>query len=195
MSRVRRSKRLGRLAFFLPVVALIVLIIFGLVSYVSTQSGTLIVEAVSSGRYAPSIQLHAPVTIGASTGTTPANFTLAAGYYTVDYGVLAWYVTPSPRDVSLSGGKTQYAVGYYSPVLRVIGITGGGFNLTAATALHGVTPVIWVNLGGSVVTLDIGHLNRFSLYPSQNFTYVFPSSGTFHFDVFNTNFNGSIQVA
>ena len=94
----------------------------------------------------------------------------------------------------MSGGKAQYAIGFYSPVIKAIKTTEGGFNATAVTALHGVTPVIWVNMGTSVVTLQISGFNAFTLYPSQNFTYVFPGSGTFHYDIFNTNYNGSVRV-
>lgn len=195
LSRVGRSRRLGRLVFFVPIVALVLLLAVGLISYVSSESGTLVVVAESAGRYSSGVQLHVTVTVGSSTGTTPANFTLPAGYYTVTYGAAAWYVTPSSRNTTVSGGKTQYAVGLYSPALKVIGVTDGGFNVTAVSALHEVTPVIWVNVGSSAVTMDINSLGRVSLYPSQNYTHVFPASGTFYYDILNTNQTGSVQVS
>jgi hypothetical protein len=92
----------------------------------------------------------------------------------------------------LSGGKTEYAVAVYSPIVRKVSISTTGFNATTITVLHGITPVVWMNTGSTVVVLEISNLGRTSIGPSQNYTTIFPSSGTFSFDIFNTNFTGAV---
>ncbi|MDG6901555.1 MAG: hypothetical protein JRM80_06295 [Nitrososphaerota archaeon] len=188
-----KSKRFGRVIFFVPVVAVLALMVIGLMSIASITTGTLVLETMSSGRYSPSIQLHATVTVGSTVRTSPFNLTLSQGSYTVVYGALAWYVTPVPRSLFLPNGKTEYAVGTYSPILRGIAITPNGLNSTDITAEHGVTPVVWVNERSAVTVLVVSGVGRIPLNPYQNYTMVFPSQGSFFFDIFNTGLNGTIH--
>ena len=191
--RARRFSKAGHLLFFAPIAAIAFLVVFGLLGAASTRDGTLVVEAVSSGRYAPSVPLHISATVEGKSADTPFNATLPQGYYTVTFGSAAWYLTPPPRSVSLRGGGTAYAVGTFDPVLKIVEITQTGFNSTSVSALHGVTPVVWINKGGSGVTLEIAPDTRIYLQPSQNYTTVFQAAGTYGFSVFNTDFVGSVN--
>ncbi|MDE1852990.1 MAG: hypothetical protein KGI38_04480 [Thaumarchaeota archaeon] len=193
MRRAKSSRKLGKLLFFIPVLALLVLVVFALVTYVAFESGTLTVVTYSSGRYSPSFQLHATVTVGATTETSPFNFSLSQGHYTVVFGQLTWYVTPPPRAITLTGGGTEYAVGTYNPIVRVVAITQDGFNSSSVSALHGVTPVVWKNEGSSSVTFEISGVTRIPLAPGQNYTKVFAAAGTFNFDIVNTSFKGTVS--
>ena len=193
LSRKKTSKWFGRLIFFIPTLAILAVVAFGLVSFPSIQSGTLIVEAMSSGRYAPSVQLHPSVTVGGESEQSPFNLTLARGEYTVVFGELSWYVTPASRSVAVSGGKTQYAVATYDPVVRVIAISSTGFNSTSTTAEHGLTPVIWVNTSNDVYTLNVQGVARISLNPGENYTTIFPSQGAFSYSLLSSNYNGTVN--
>jgi len=179
--------------FFIPVIAIVIIVAFALYSTVSTQSGTLVVEARTSGRYSPSVQLRVPATVGTTTELTPYNLSLGRGTYTVSWAAQDWYHSPPPRSILVVGGKVQYALGLYDPVLRVISVTPEGFNSTAISALHGVTPVVWVNRGSGYAVLLIDTLGNIVLQPSENFTYIFPSTGSFHFELFNTNYGGYVR--
>jgi hypothetical protein len=194
MAKRRRHPRpVDRLVFFIPIVAIVIVVAFALYSTVSSQSGTLVVEAWTSGRYSPSVQLHVLATVGTMTGLTPFNLSLGQGMYTMSWSAQDWYHSPPPRSILVVGGKVQYSLGIYNPVLRVVSVTPEGFNSTAISALHGVTPVVWVNRGSGYTLLLIDTLGNVVLQPSENFTHVFPSTGTFHFELFNTNFGGYVQ--
>jgi hypothetical protein len=193
LKRRKDSKALGRALFAIPVVVVVGLVVFGLASAISTQSGTLTVEAVSSGRYSPSVQLKVQVTVGNTTRTTPYNFSLPQGQYNVVFGNEDWYDAPPVHSVSLIGGKTAYVIGTYTPVVKAIQVTSSGFNATTVTAKHGVTPVVWVNEGSAVEVLVVTGIGRIPLEPSQNYTQVFASRGTVEFSILNTSFSGTIS--
>ena len=194
--RARTSSKAGRLLFFIPIAALAFLVVFGLLGASSTRDGTLVVEAVSSGRYAPPVPLHVSATVDGKSAGTPFNVTLPAGKYTVVYNSTRWFNTPDARPVVLAGGATGYAIGTYLPVVMSIGITQGGFNSTAVTALHSITPVVWVNLGAKAVELQIEGVGTVRIPPSLNFTHVFQSQGSFGFFLVNSsaaNSNGYVK--
>ena len=86
----RRQKSLGRLVFFIPVVVIALVVVVGIVYSTTTQSGTLIVVAYSSGRYSPQVALHPRVEVGAQTSTAPFKRTLPDGTYAVTYEPVAW---------------------------------------------------------------------------------------------------------
>ena len=194
LSKKRSSRRTGRLLFFLPVGLLLLLLVLALVSWIPAQNGTLLVETFSSGRYTPSVQIHPSVTVGSVTKVSPFNLSLPQGEYNVVFGPVAWYATPDSRSVPLVGGKTAFAVAYYSPLVRVIAVTPDGFNATSVTAKHSVTPVVWVNTGSAAIVIQIDGVGRVSLAPSANYTAVFASTGTFGYSIYNTAFSGSVQA-
>jgi hypothetical protein len=136
--------------------------------------------------------MNVAVTVGSAQGTTPFNLSLSPGQYTVVYGAVSWFRTPPPRSVAVLGGVTAFALGTYTPIIKTVAITASGFNSTSVSALHGVTPVVWLNHGGSVAVLEIQNVGRFEIAPSQNTTMVFTSKGTFSFTVFGTNFEGYV---
>jgi hypothetical protein len=137
--------------------------------------------------------LYAIASAGSITRITPFNVTLAQGNYAVDFGPLDWYITPHTKSIFAVGGKTQYVVGTYAPVVRVITMTLNGFNSTQITAMHAVTPVVWVNNGGRLVVLELESVGSIPIQPSANYTMVFPTAGTFNFDQYNTTATGFVQ--
>jgi hypothetical protein len=193
--RKKNSKRIGRLLFFIPVIAVLALVILGLISVVLNQDGILVVATYTSDKYYSEIPLHVPVTVAGRVVTSPFNLTLLQGSYSVVYPSVKWFVTPQAKTVGLSAGKTIYAIGVYVPVVMVVSISVNGFNASSIKAMHQITPVTWVNDQSTSVVLDVSSIGRVSLHPSQNFTTVFASSGTYGFDVFNTNFSGSVAVS
>ncbi len=193
LKRSRRSGKFGAFLFFAPMVVLLLIVVIGFISYESSVTGTLVVEAVSSGRYSPAVSLHATATVGTITYLTPFNLTLSSGVHTILFGSLNWYLAPHSKSVTVLGGKTAYAVGTYLPVVRVVTFTQAGFNSTSITALHGVTPVVWINKGASGMTLVVAQNTRVYLLPSQNYTTVFQSPGTYSFSLYGTGFGGVVS--
>ncbi|MDG7008014.1 MAG: hypothetical protein JRN06_07195 [Nitrososphaerota archaeon] len=191
--RSRRKTRFGNIIFWLPIAVVIGLVVVGLLAYSPVRSGTLVVQAVSSSRYAPPVQLQVSATVGSVTKSTPFNLTLGLGQFTVVYSAVSWYYTPPPKVVTVSGGKTTFSIGTYDPILRAVSITGQGFNSTAVSALHGVTPVVWTNEESTFEVLEITSFGHYILQPGQNHTQIFPSRGNFSFDIFNTGFTGYVQ--
>ena len=173
--------------------AAIILLVIVAFFFAAPQSGTLAVEAVSSGRYYSPVQLAVTARVGQTSQTTPFNLTLSQGEYTVTYGNLSWYITPPPRSVDLIGGKLAYALGTYVPVVVAISLTQNGFNTTSVTTKHGVTPVVWVNIGNTPEILLLGSVGRISLDPSQNYTHVFASQGTYDYSILGTSLGGTVD--
>lgn len=193
VKRRKVSSTVGRILFAIPVVVIVALVILGLASTLSAHNGTLTVEAVSSGRFSPPIQLKVQATVGARTEVTPFNLSLPQGEYSVAFGNESWYIAPANRSVSLLGGKTAYVIGTYEPIVRAISVTASGFNTTELTAEHGVTPVVWINQGDTVEVLEVSGVGRVPLSPSQNYTKVFDTQGTVTFAILNTGYSGTIR--
>jgi len=76
--------------------------------------------------------------------------------------------------------------------MKGIAMSQNGFNSSSVTALHGVTPVVWINVGTLPVSIEVSSGGRVLLNPSQNYTMVFSSSGTFSFDIPNSGFSGTV---
>ena len=96
--------------------------------------------------------------------------------------------------MSVLAGQTVYAVGVYQPLERIIAMSNGGFNQTAATALHGVTPVVWVNREGTTLRLDIQGLEPVSLQAGENYSHIFQSAGKYAFSVYGFAAEGQVTV-
>lgn len=184
MSRKQSHRRLGTLLFVLPIALLVALVAYQiLVGATGTPSGTLIVEAQSSSRYYPAIALRVAVTVGSTTGYTPLTLTLTQGTYNVTYSDVKWFVTPPLKSITVSSGKSAYAVGVYNPIVEAVSVTPDQFSTTQVNALHGVTPVVWVNHSSDDVVMDSTPTGRIIIAPSQNYTYVFQSAGSFEFSL------------
>jgi len=179
MSKPRRRRRSSVLPFFIPFVVVGVIVAFILLSGSSSGPGTLVVRAGYGGTF-----IAAGFTVNGATFTTPANVTLPAGDYTVDFAPLSWYATPSPQSVTVPERTAIYAFGTYTPISRFVGISSSAFNSTTISALHGVTPVVWVNRENVPVTILSSVFSEETIDPGQSFSYVFQSAGTYGFQIF-----------
>ena len=188
----KRSAPFGKVVFFIPLVIVLLLVLFAFLSGSTRTTGTLIVSAQSSDNAATPLRVTAIVQ--STTSTTPFNLSLSQGSYVVNFGALAWYTAPPARTVLVPAGRTAYAVGVYQPVESVIAISNGSFNQTAVTALHGVTPVVWVNKEGVPLLLSIQGLKPVSLQAGQNYTYIFQSTGKYTFSVYGFPVEGQVAV-
>ena len=194
-SKSRPNPWITKLFFILPVLIIVILVVY---AYVNLNSpGTLMVRAendsclTAGDSYCQQLQVQ--VSVNSMTGETPWTLSLAQGDYVVKFTTIQWYYSPASRDVALQADQTEYAVAVYQPIARVIAVTSSGFNATAVTALHGTTPVIWINSGSSPATFN-SPLGRTTLQVGQNLTYIFSSPGRFTYQAFNTNQNVTVTV-
>jgi len=190
----RKKKRFQRLVFFTPLMVILVIVMLTLLSGFST-TGVLSVSAETSDRYYSAYPLFPSVTAASTTQRAPFNLTLAGGTYSVSFGSLPGFLTPPPRGVTVLPGKTAFAVGVYSPILKVVGVTSTGFNSTGVSAIHDVTPVVWVNGLSSYAVLEIDTVGSVVVPPSANYTHVFSHAGTYSYNLFNGNSTGYVAVA
>jgi len=193
--RGKRRTRLETLAFLVPLVVVIALVIYGIYVATASQTGTLIVEAQSSGRYYSVRSLSVSVTVGTSAGTTPITLSLTQGSYTVTFSSLQWYVAPPPRSVTVLSGKDAYAVGVYEPIVEHVSVGGGQYNRTTLSVEHAVTPVVWVNPSNQDEVISSQLTGRVEIPPMQNFTYVFQQKGVYTFSIPLTNSPGLVVTA
>ena len=191
MRKSKKGARYSNAVFFVPVVIVLLLVAFALLSGATVTTGVLVITAQSSGN--PKAPIHVKAVVGGFTGTTPFNVTLSQGDYVVAFGQLSWYTIPSSNPVTVNKGQTQYAVGVYRPISKTIAITDTGFNSTTVVALHGVTPVTWINQGQSALILRVQGLDPISLQPGQTSTQVFPGTGTFLFSCSSFSSIGSLE--
>ena len=97
----------------------------------------------------------------------------------VSFGTIPWYYPPTARDVTITPGYQTYAVGSYQPETKFVQVTVSGFNETTVAALHGVTPVTWINPSSSLVTFSGGPFQQVRLESGQSYTYTFTTPETF----------------
>lgn len=189
MKRGKKGK--SSLPFFIPVVAIFALLLFGYFSTLPDRSGTLTVDAINSyggSTHALSVQ----ATVDGITKDTPFNVTLTPGYYTVSFqNNSLFYPTPS-KSVGVIGGETVYAVGVYRPIPTVVLVTQTGFNSTAITITRGITPVVWENRGNQSVQIVSDLFNQV-MTPGSNYTRIFSSAGTYRVTLLGTA--GAMTVA
>jgi len=184
--RKKRGK-FGTLLFALPVILFVIIIAYQLILVNYFQSGTMIVEAQSTGKYYRVVGLNVSVNVGTQAGTTPLTLSLTQGSYTVTFPTIQWYSTPQSRTASVVAGRTTYAVGVYDPIVKKVSIEGNQFNATTVSAKHGVTPLIWINKMSGYAVLQGGPTGTIIIQPAQNYTYVFQNAGTYTFALFGTS--------
>ena len=187
MKTAKRRRRLGTLFFFIPIVLIVAVIAYAVVTGTASPVGTLIVTAQSSARYSASVTLEPQVTVGTQRETAPHTFSLDQGTYTVVYSSLTWYTTPPQRVINVTAGKTSYAVGVYDPTVETVSISGNRFSASQVGAMHGVTPVVWVNKMTEPTIIFVGSNAGVEVQPSQNLTYVFRSTGSFVISLSSSN--------
>jgi len=176
-----------------PVVVILGVVVVALLTS-GGNSGTLVVEAATSGRYYTARSLTATATVESSTGPTPFNLSLPQGAYSVTYASIQGFAPPSPREVTVIKGQTSYAIAVYQPLVKVVGTQGGLFNVTSVQAIRSVTPVVWLNTKNSYFVINVQPTGRMVLGPDQNFTYVFSQSGSYSYSTLSGNSTGVVQV-
>lgn len=199
-TKKRYNSTLGKLFFIIPVLIIGTLVIY---AYVQLSSpGTLIINAENS--YCTAVQvptnaicshLIVAATVNGKTGETPWTLSLTQGNYLVNFTSVEWYYPSAGRDVGVVPGQTVYAVGLYDPIARVIQVTPSGFNATTVTALHGVTAVNWTNPSKSLVSFQGAPFVRVPLEPGQTYSYVFPTAGTYKYNLVSTNYTLTVDVS
>ncbi|MDG6909831.1 MAG: hypothetical protein JRN08_05635 [Nitrososphaerota archaeon] len=189
MKNSRKSRRKGTLAFLIPMVIFVVIVIFGIAYAFGPQQGTIVIRAVYGTE-----ELHVTATLNGQQVQTPYNATVTQGYYNVVFPPLQWYVAPPAHALTLGAGKTAYAVGVYTAAKVAVGVTPGGFNQTAVGALHGVTPVAWVNTGTQEVVVVVSGVGSVDLVPGQAHSVVFAAAGVYGFHILDTSITGTVTV-
>jgi len=183
----RKRGRFGTLLFVLPIVIIAFIVAYQLFSATYFNSGTLVVEAQSSGRYYQAVGLNVSVRVDTRGGTTPLLLSLTQGTYTVVFSTIQWYSTPSPRSVGVLAGKTSYALGVYDPVLKVVSIEGSQFNATTVSVRHGVTPLVLINKMSGFAVVQGLPTGTIIIQSAKNFTHVFQNAGTYSLTLFGTS--------
>jgi len=179
MRTSRKKRRFGTLLFFIPIVIIGGVIIYGFVQIEFFSSGTLAVSALSYGKYSPQAPLHVKATVNGVTTTTPFNMTLRQGPYTVTFASLQWYKPALPLTRQVRSGGTTFAIGVYVPALAPIAVSPTSFNATSVQVEHGVTPVAWMNTSDQNVLIQGGEPLQILIPPHMNFTEVFQQPGTY----------------
>src|SRR5712691_8307650 len=92
--------------FILPILVIVSLVGYEYIE--SNQSGTLKIVAYSEDKYTQrglQMQVLVSVSVQDSTGTTssrtPTSLSIKQGTYSVSFGDLSWYHTPSSKSVSV----------------------------------------------------------------------------------------------
>ena len=186
--------------FILPILVIVSLV--GYEYFESNQSGTLNIVAYSEDKYTQrglQMQVLVSVSVQDSTGTTnsrtPTSLTIKQGTYSVSFGDLSWYHTPSSKSVSVIHGQISNITGLYEVIARVIAVYGTGFNTTQVVGLHGVTPIIWTNPTTQTVTF----LKRVPggsvvLDPGQNYTIIYAEPGSYEFTNLSRNATATVLI-
>jgi hypothetical protein len=184
----RYDARIGKLLFVVPAIIIIILVVYAFVQL--NSPGTLIVTAEDQNL----ASLRVPFTVNGNSYTTDASLSLSQGSYVVTFGTISWYYPPLARDVTITPGKTTYAVGSYVPETKFVLVTAIGFNVTTVAALHGVTPITWINPSNSLVTFSGGPFQQVRIEPGQTYTYTFATAQSFELYVGNTNETMTVSV-
>lgn len=186
MKARKKRGRFGTLLFALPIMIFVLVIAYQLISETYFNSGTLVVEAQSSGRYSSVMDLNVSVSLGTRGGTTPLTLPLTQGSYTVVYQSIQWYSTPQSRTVDVVAGKTSFALGVYLPIMKGISIESNQFNVTNISAKHSVTPIVMINRMSGYAVIQGGPADTIIIQPMQNYTYVYRNAGTYTLTLFGT---------
>jgi hypothetical protein len=194
MKRRKPSRRVGLIIFLLPL-----LIVAGFAAilsyqYFSVGNGTLFVNAVSSGRYSPSVSLKVQVKINGMTETTPFNTTEPDGTYVISFSAAPGYATPENKTVVVSRGSSVYAVATYSPTVVIITLTADGFTPPSVNAVHGVTPVVWVDRTGVDSAIEVAPGVSRDLFADSNVTYIYQVAGTYTYSLNAGQWTGTVSV-
>ena len=183
----RKESRYSWLLFFIPVIVIGALVLAPILAgaFGRGNFGTLIVEANGHPYHSKPVSLQVQATINSMSVTTPSRSSLASGRYLISFATVPGYYPVPSRSIPLQAGQDTYAVGDYYPIKTVIDFTSSTFNATRAHAVHGVTPVFWVNTSNQIVTLQSTFFGTLQVVPGGNATYIFQAVGTFEFWIYN----------
>jgi len=186
---MRKKSRRGRLStffFLLPILVIVAVAAYQILSYSSTQNGVLKVYAIDTRN---DNLTGVGASINGVSVQLPYTAVLAQGEYTVTYSSVNWFITPSPKHVTVLAGKTAYAIGVYVPRPVNVAVTQSGFNVSSVTVLHIVTPLVITNAGQDYVVLT-GFPGRGNvvLAGGQSFTTQFNETGTFQVQLLFSKF-------
>ncbi len=188
-----QNRKIGNFIFFLPMIVLLGIIVLGFLTACINSDGVLVVQAQSEyGRTMRYIQASA--TVDGSAGKTPFNLTLKSSTYTVTFAQIPGYRTPLPLTVPVIGGQANFALGVYKPIPEVIEVSPSGFNASEPKGIHAVTPFVWINTGSEAVQLQSNAFNVV-ISPSQNYTRVFETPGTYTIFILGTDASQTVLVS
>jgi hypothetical protein len=195
--RKKKESRFSSLLFFIPVVVVTLLVVVALMGDLpgGSRDGKLQVEAKAYPYDSAPVSLSVEASVNGTAMRTPSNLSLTPGHYVVVFPTLAGYSPPSSRKVPVQAGTTTFAIGTYTPIWKVISFSQTYFNSTHISAVHGVTPVFWVNVSGQVVTLQSSFFGTRPIQPGGNTSFVFQTTGTFTFWIYgDQSVQGSVTV-
>jgi hypothetical protein len=182
----KKRGRFGTLLFALPIVIIVTVVAFQLISETYYSTGTLFIETKSSERFYPAVGLNVSASVGGQGGTTPFTLTLTQGVYTVVFPSVLWYSTPSPEIVTVIAGRTSYGLGVYNPIVKAVSVEGSQFNASSISARHGVTPISLINKMSGYAVIQGTPDGTIILQHAQNYTHVYKLPGTFTLTLFGT---------
>jgi len=73
-------------------------------------------------------------------------------------------------------------------------VTSAGFNTTAVSAYHGVTPVVWKNPSDAAVSFTAGPFRGTTIDGGQSYSFVFPTVGVYDLTIASSNSTLVVQV-
>jgi hypothetical protein len=177
------------------VIIILGLIVFAVAELEFFSNGTLEIRAETSGKYFSPKALAVTASVAGNQGTTPFNATLSQGSYTVNFGQIRWFKTPQPVSATVLKGTVVFADGIYNPIVRTIAIAGTSFNVSAVSAFHGVTPIVWLNTSDQNAILQCPQFRTQVILPHQNFTQVIDVAGSYAFTLENGSTNMTAVVS
>jgi len=181
-SKKRKTSRLRVLFFFIPIIVLGGVVAYGFINYaLGPTTGTLHAE-MRLAQYGDGTKIVAGnLQVDGKSVASPVDITIRQGSHVVAFPLVNGYWTPQSDSVDVLAGRRASAIGVYYPVKVVIAVSGLNFNVTRVNAIHGVTPVVWLNTSGQIVTIEGDSWTTASIFPGGNFTYVYRAAGTFAF--------------
>ncbi|HXW37862.1 MAG TPA: hypothetical protein VEJ36_08190 [Nitrososphaerales archaeon] len=197
MPTKKKESRYSWLLFFVPLLILSLAVAVPLISdSLGGNQGRLDVVATAYPYHESPISLIVQAEVNGTIVTTPDVLHLVAGYYAVEFPVQDGYTSPATKTAVVPAGVTATVVGSYYPIKKVIGFTEGYTNATRVSAIHGVTPVSWLNLSSQAVTLQSDFFGQLPIQPGENATMVFSQPGSYTWWVYtDKNVTGLITVS
>jgi hypothetical protein len=198
---LNRKTKVTWILFLIPIMITSIFVFYGIIiSYLQPKFGTLIIKTIVLDNDQHKItELTVSVAVDGSIYRSPVNISLAPGLHKVSFFEVMGYRTPLEKFVNVLPGKEAYAIGVYTPVEFIINITKNKIvftNITNIAIIHGVTPVVFVNVSDEPVQLGSYLFDSPVLAPHQNYTKIFESPGLYRFWILgNSSVSSEIYVS